>query len=242
MKTSLLFPAIALAAAGSAYWAGVHFGTAEPAESAACCAPAAAVAAGSAAPAPLAHAMMASVAVPSVIVAVAAPAPSTPLPPKSLYQLEATWQDDTGATRELASLRGEPVVIAMIFTSCEYACPIIVTDMLRIRAALPAALQARARFVLVSFDDVRDTPPVLRAYRSKMLLDDPAWTLLHGTAADVQELAMLLGVKFKKDAKGNFSHSNTITVLNPAGEIAFQREGLRGETDEAVRAIAATLK
>lgn len=192
---------------------------------AACCAPAAAAEAGRAA---------------SVVLAT--PAAAAPLPPKSLYQLDATWQDDTGATRELASLRGEPVVIAMIFTNCEYACPIIVTDLLRIRAALPAALQARARFVLVSFDDVRDTPPVLRAYRTKMRLDDPAWTLFHGAAADVQELAMLLGVKFKKDAKGNFSHSNTITVLNPAGEIAFQREGLRGETDDAVRAIGATLK
>jgi protein SCO1/2 len=171
----------------------------------------------------------------------AAPAVAA-LPPKSLYHLESKWTDDAGQVRLLSDLRGAPVVIAMIFTNCEYACPIIVTDLMRIRAALPAAERARTRFVLVSFDTVRDTPPVLRAFRAKMTLDDPAWTLLRGEAADVQELAMLLGVKYKPDARGQFSHSNLITVLNPAGEIAFQREGLRGDTDEAARAVAATLK
>jgi protein SCO1/2 len=246
MKTSLLFPAVALAAAGAAYWAGAYFSTSPASDRSDCCAApavaAAPVVAGSG-PAPMAHAVMAAMAAPSAPLPVAAPASAdAPLPPKSLYHLDATWQDDTGAKRLLASLRGEPVVLAMIFTNCEYACPIIVTDLLRIRAALPEALRDRTRFVLVSFDAARDTPPVLRAYRSKMRLDDPAWTLLHGDAADVQELAMLLGVKYKQDTKGNFSHSNTITVLNPGGEIAFQREGLRGDTTEAVRAVAATLK
>jgi protein SCO1/2 len=164
------------------------------------------------------------------------------LPPKSLYHLDSRWTDDAGQARLLSDLRGAPVVVAMIFTHCEYACPIIVTDLLRIRAALPAAERARTKFVLVSFDAVRDTPPVLRAFRAKMTLDDPAWTLLRGEAADVQELAMLLGVKYKPDARGQFSHSNLITVLNPTGEIAFQREGLRGDTEEAARAVAATLK
>jgi protein SCO1/2 len=172
----------------------------------------------------------------------AAPAnPAAALSPKSLYQLDATWTDDNGQRRQLASLRGDPVVVAMIFTSCEYACPIIVTDMLRIRAALPEAVRDRTRFVLVSFDDVRDTPPVLRAYRAKMNLGEAGWTLLRGAETDVQELAMLLGVKYKKDARGNFSHSNLITVLNPAGELAFQLEGLRNDTAAIARAVGATL-
>jgi protein SCO1/2 len=221
MKTILRFSVIAAGAASAALWGPGLVRTNAP-EAGDCC----------------------GVAAPAGVVLAAATPPSaalSPLPPRSLYHLDSRWTDDTGAVRTLASLRGESVVLAMIFTNCEYACPIIVTDLLRIRADLPEAVRARARFVLVSFDAARDTPPVLRAYRGKMQLDDPAWTLLHGEAADVQELAMLLGVKYKQDAKGNFSHSNTITVLNSAGEIAFQREGLRGDTAEAVRAIAATL-
>ena len=83
----------------------------------------------------------------------------------------------------------------------------------------------------------RDTPAALKAYRERMKLDG-AWTLLHGDAANVQELAMLLGVKFKQDARGQFSHSNLITVLNPEGEIAHQRAGLMGDVSEAAKAVA----
>ena len=48
---------------------------------------------------------------------------------------------------------------------------------------------------------------------------------------------MLLGVKYKQDANGNFSHSNLITVLNAGGEIVHQRTGLQGDVAEMVRAI-----
>jgi protein SCO1/2 len=226
MKTIPLFCVIAVAGASVALWGPRLFRSDAPDPGECCGVASVAAAQPAAAPAPA-----------------AAPVdPSVPLPPKSLYHLDSSWTDDTGKARQLVSLRGEPVVIAMIFTNCEYACPMIVTDLMRIRAALPEKDRARTRFVLVSFDDVRDTPPVLRAYRAKMTLEDPAWTLLHGEAPDVQELALLLGVKFKQDARGQFAHSNLISVLNPAGEVAFQREGLRGDTDEVVRAVGATLK
>ena len=124
----------------------------------------------------------------------------------------------------------------MFFASCEYACPVIVSDMQRLRAALPAEVRADTQFVLVSFDDVRDTPAALKAYRDRAHLD-AGWTLLHGEPGDVQELAMLLGVKYKQEARGQFSHSNLITVLNAAGEIAHQRTGLQGEVLTAARAV-----
>jgi len=164
-----------------------------------------------------------------------------PLSARSLYQFDATWTDDAGKSVRLASLRGQPVVVAMFFASCEYACPVLVSDMQRLRAALPAAVRAQTRFVLVSFDTVRDTPGVLAAYRAKASLD-AGWTLLRGEATDVQDLAMLLGVKYKQDARGQFSHSNLITVLNPAGEIAHQHAGLQGDISEVAKAVEAVAK
>ena len=159
---------------------------------------------------------------------------------RSLYQLDAKWTDDAGRPVQLASLRGRPVVMAMFFASCEYACPIIVSEMKRLRDTLPATVREQTRFVLVTFDAVRDTPAALKTYRERMALDG-AWTLLHGAEADVQELAMLLGVKYRQDANGQFSHSNLITVLNPEGEIAHQRAGLQGDVAAAAQAVAVTL-
>lgn len=150
--------------------------------------------------------------------------PAVPLSGRSLYQLDAKWTNDTGRSVTLSSLHGRPVVLAMFFASCEYACPIIVSEMQRLRGTLPDGVRAKTRFVLVSFDAARDTPEALKAYRNRLSLD-ASWTLLHGDAATVQELAMLLGVKYKQDARGQFSHSNLFTVLNPEGEIAYQRVG-----------------
>ncbi|MBI5767598.1 MAG: SCO family protein [Verrucomicrobia bacterium] len=163
--------------------------------------------------------------------------PAAPLSARSIYQLDARFTDDDGRPVALASLRGRPVIVAMFFASCEYACPVIVDDIRRLRAELPAAVRAQARVMLVSFDVARDTPPALKAFRARMNLDD-AWTLARGEAPAVQELAMLLGVKFKQDARGQFSHSNLITVLNPEGEIVHQRAGLMGDVSEAAKAVA----
>lgn len=159
-----------------------------------------------------------------------------PLSARSLYQLDSAWTNDAGATVSLAALRGRPVVAAMFFASCEYACPIIVSEMKRLGDTLPADVRARAQFVLVSFDSARDTPAALKAYRERMGLGAD-WTLLHGEPGAVQELAMLLGVKYSQDARGQFAHSNLITVLNPEGEIAHQRAGLMGDVSEAAKAV-----
>lgn len=102
--------------------------------------------------------------------------PAAPLSTRSLYQLEATWTNDAGASVQLAALRGRPVVLAMFFAQCGYACPVLVRDMQRLREHLPVEVRARAQFVLVSFDVSRDTVAALKSYRENAGLDE-AWTL-----------------------------------------------------------------
>jgi protein SCO1/2 len=167
--------------------------------------------------------------------------PAAPLTARSLYQLDATFTDDAGRPATLASWRGRPVVLAMFFASCEYACPVLVEDLRRLRAALPEAARTQTQIVLVSFDVARDTPAALKAFRERMNLA-ANWTLLRGETVAVQDLAMLLGVKFKQDARGQFAHSNLFTVLNAEGEIAHQHAGLMGDISEAAKAVAAVAR
>ena len=127
-------------------------------------------------------------------------------------------------------------MLDLFFASCGYACPLTVTDMEAIREKLPAGVRDRAVFVLVSFDAARDTPEALAKYRAQRSLDS-SWVLLHGSDDAVRELAALVGVKYKQEADGAFSHSNLLTILNPAGEIVHQRTGLKGGLDEAAMAV-----
>ena len=155
---------------------------------------------------------------------------------ESIYQLDARFTDDSGHAFTLGELHGRPVVLDMFFASCGYACPLLVTDMQAIRAQLPAGVRERTAFVLVSFDVARDTPAALAQYRAQRALDGQ-WTLLHGNEDAVRELAALLGVKYKQEADGSFSHSNILTILNPQGEIVHQRIGLKGGLGEAAAAL-----
>jgi len=155
----------------------------------------------------------------------------------SIYQSDVTFTDDTGKSVALGSLRGRPVVLDLFFASCGYACPLTVTDMLAIQARLPAAQRRETVFVLVSFDTARDTTEVLAKYRAQRGLDGQ-WIILRCDDDAVRELAALLGVKYKQEADGMFSHSNVITLLNPEGEIVHQRQGLKGGLDEAVAVLA----
>ena len=159
---------------------------------------------------------------------------------RSVYQLDAAWTTDGGRPFKLGELRGRPVVLAMFFTSCGYACPRIVEAMKEIRQSLPPVARDRARFVLVSFDDERDTVAALQAYREIHELDAQSWILLRGEPGQVRELAAVLGVSYKKNALGQFSHSNLITILNGEGEIVHQRAGLGGGLAEAARALIAS--
>jgi len=160
---------------------------------------------------------------------------------KSLYQLDSVWNSADGGKLKLAELKGKSQVVTMFFARCELACPVLVHDVKRIEAALPSELRGKVGFVLVSFDSERDTPEVLRHYRERQALNAATWTLLQGKPDDVLELGALLGIKFKKDAQGQFAHSNVITVLNPAGEIVYQLNGLNLDVKPAISAIEKTI-
>lgn len=164
-----------------------------------------------------------------------------PVSDTSLFQLDSTWTNDKSVELKLGSLAGRPLVVTMFFAKCEYACPVLVYDMKKVQAALPEELRSKVGFVLVSFDTDRDTPAALAEYRKIHELPDN-WSLLRGSPDDVLELAALLGVKFKKDARGQFAHSNVLTALSPGGEIAHQQVGLNQSPDETVKHLVRLLR
>ena len=163
-----------------------------------------------------------------------------PVSDQSLFQIDSTWTNDRGVDLKLGALGGRPLVVTMFFAKCDYACPVLVHDMKKVQAGLPDELRSKAGFVLVTFDSERDTPAALAEYRKNHELPEN-WSLLRGSPDDVLELAALLGVKFKKDARGQFAHSNILTVLNSGGEVTHQQIGLNQSPDETVKQLVRLL-
>ena len=107
--------------------------------------------------------------------------PATPLAEKSLYLLESTWTSDFGKDVKLSVLRGRPQIVAMFFTTCEYACPIIIENMKSIEQAMPENLRNKVDFLLVSFD-------IERGRHGEALLEESRDFLaaqVHGRGDDV---------------------------------------------------------
>jgi protein SCO1 len=144
----------------------------------------------------------------------------------SVYWLDDAWTTQRNASVRLADFEGKPVVMAMVFTHCGYACPMIVRDMKRVGARLPADQNEDVQYVLVSLDPDRDTPEQMQRFASAHRLDPDQWTMLRGTKSQVRMLAAALGIRYRQESDGQFAHSNLVTILDASGEIALQQRGL----------------
>lgn len=144
----------------------------------------------------------------------------------SIYNLKSTWTDQEGTSQKLEKFHGKKVVLAMAYTSCEHACPLLVEDMRKIQSKLDTKTLDNFVFILCSFDSIRDTPQKLKSYALKRKLDPDHWVLLNGDAHAVRELAAVLGIKYSKDSKGDFDHSNVISLIDVDGVVQFQQNGL----------------
>ncbi|PKP53472.1 MAG: hypothetical protein CVT92_04040 [Bacteroidetes bacterium HGW-Bacteroidetes-1] len=158
------------------------------------------------------------------------------LPDNSVYNLDRKWQNQNGEKVSLAKLSGSPVIMTMIFTHCEYACPMMVNDLKKIEASFSEVERDRFRFVLVSFDDQRDTPKRLKDYAEVQNLGKN-WILLHGDAEQVKELSVILQISYNKLEDGSFSHANRKLVLDQNGIIVFGQDGLQANSWPVVGAI-----
>ncbi len=156
---------------------------------------------------------------------------------ESIYHVTSTWKNRHNREMEMADLRGEVQVVAMVYTSCEYACPRILADMKRVQKGISEKARQNTNFVIISIDPERDTPERLSNFAAENDLSDEHWTLLNGNDGDILEIAALLGFRYKRISKTDFTHSNMISVLNRDGVVVHQRKQLSDDQTNIVQAI-----
>lgn len=167
------------------------------------------------------------------------PAPDLP----KLFEVpNAQLVDETGKPLNLDALKGNVTVYDFIFTSCTGTCPIMTNNM---RALTPKVDEdAPVRFVSISVDPARDTPPVLAEY-ARRVRNDPRWTFLTGERQAILDLS----VKGFKLAAGDpmpggepLLHSSKFAVADKQGVIRAYYDATDGRVPEQVaRAIEVLL-
>lgn len=89
-------------------------------------------------------------------------------------------------------LQGRVVLLNVIFTRCEDACPLITRKLREVRQALGADA-ARVHFISISSDPQHDSPQALKAYARKQGAEDPRWIFLTGAKERVELVLGRLG-------------------------------------------------
>jgi len=157
------------------------------------------------------------------------------LPETSIYQLDHQWENQFGKSIQLADLQGNPVILTMIFTHCEYACPMMVNDLKQIENQF-SDKHSKTKFVLISFDHERDKPERLSEYAMVQGLGSN-WLLLHGNAEQIKEISLILDISYEQLENGSFAHANKKFVLDQNGTILFEQEGLQTKAEPVLKAL-----
>lgn len=162
-------------------------------------------------------------------------------PEMSLFHMDSKWQNHTGKTVGLDSLSGNITLVAMVYTSCEHTCPMIISKLQKVKRLLPKKDQKKVKLALISFDPEGDTPKQLAKFKKQRKLGDN-WSLLTGKNSGIRKLAAVLGVSYKKEAEGVFSHSNVISVLGKDGVVESQINELNENAEDMVKTIIKLIK
>ncbi|PIF59687.1 SCO family protein [Flavobacterium plurextorum] len=155
----------------------------------------------------------------------------------SIYNLPSKWTTQDGKDIELKSLKGNVLVMVMIYTSCKAACPRLVADMRDIESKLDKKTKQHVKLILVSIDPKTDTPEKLKDFAIANKMNQDPWLFLRSSEENTREFAAVLAVNYKQISPIDFSHSNIISVFNPDGELIFQQEGLGVNNDKTITTI-----
>lgn len=152
---------------------------------------------------------------------------------RSLYQLRLDLTDQDGAVSGLDVFKGQPVLVAMFYSSCPYVCPLTIQTLQKTEAALDPRTRGQLRVLLVSLDAGQDTPAKLAEIARRQKVDTARWKLARTDAAGVRNLAAVLGIRFKPLPDGEFNHSTSINLLDRDG-VQIMSSSQLGETDPAL--------
>ena len=163
---------------------------------------------------------------------------SCPAAGESLYDVRIPLVDQEGVAFELGDMRGQDVIIAMAYTSCESACPITMQRLKKLETQLKKQ-NKKVQFLIVTLDPEHDTPKKLHGYLQSYKLAKDRWRLATGESEDVRKLSLLLGISYgKSNSSDEIMHSNKIVLLDREGVVKAEVEGLAGETDSLADAAS----
>jgi len=162
-----------------------------------------------------------------VILAMSPACNSRPSPPGATVSSadclpDLKFTDQNAQTVNLASLKGTPVLVDFIYTSCPGPCEIMTQRMAKVADQLGPSFGTKIRFVSVTIDPEHDGPPKLLEYAKAQGVNRTGWLFLTGPPEQVAALMSAFKVQRVREPDGSIDHVLAFFLVRGNG-------GLQGE-------------
>jgi len=135
------------------------------------------------------------------------------------------FTDAGGMTVAMEDLRGRPLVVSLVFTSCHAVCPTTTRYLDRIIDKARDTLgQDDFRVALIGFDHANDSPLAMKQYAKSQGVEDAGWLLLSADADTISGFTREVGFSWFTSPSG-FDHITQVTVLDGDGVVYRQVYG-----------------
>lgn len=145
----------------------------------------------------------------------------------SLGRTLSDWRltDAEGRSMSFSELRGKPLVLSLVFTSCDSVCPTTTRYLSKvIETARDALGEDSFQVAMLGFDSANDSPLAMKQYARQHGVHDSGWHLLSADPDTVAGLTEELGFTWFPSPAG-FDHIAQVTVIDAEGSIYRQVYG-----------------
>ena len=138
-------------------------------------------------------------------------------------------------------LEDRVVLINVVFTSCDDACPLITRKLNEVRAKLGERFGSEVHFISISVDPERDSPQALKKFAAAQGADAAGWTFLTGAKADVDRVLARLGQLTAADYEDDVAKDPRIDKLRAKTVCVEDKKFTRDYHEPKKRSIANAL-
>src|SRR5271169_5183814 len=149
--------------------------------------------------------------------------------------------DQNGNTVTLTSLKGKPLVVDFIYTSCPGPCLMETAKFANVALRLGNDLGTKVTLVSISVDPEHDGPKQLLDYSRQQGADEKGWYFLTGGPGDVDQA--LAGFKLSRQIEpdGSVGHLVNMMLIGPDGRLVREYNGQIVKAQDIVDDVKKTL-
>jgi protein SCO1/2 len=145
--------------------------------------------------------------------------------------------DQAGKNFSLATIKGKPVLVGFIHTSCQGPCELMTAKMKTVASDLEPSFASKLTLVSITTDPKEDGPAQLATYAKAHDAQGRGWVFLTGQPGNVQRVLKLYGVA-ADTSEDSMTHVFELRLIGPDGQELHRYAG----SDIKAATVAADVK